>query len=461
MDNINNENTNKKNIVISIILIVVIIGVFGWYFLSKNNVLRGNDDKNNVTENNDIYDEDPREGENDTLKNNTKESDKGNTNTNSTTKNDKPNNNANNNNTPKNNEANVPRDDNTKNTDVDKPTENQNTDKQTEVPKENNNGSAQTQTHTQGNNTGTTNTNTNQSTTNSSSQQTQTPTNNQGNSGTSTSQSGSGTGSSGTSGGNGGNGSSGSGGSGTGTEGVGGTVSINNTDFYIMGFSACCVYDARDNVREIKFVKMAKTDIETRYKKAFFKILEADNSKKGISGDIKIWIEDTIMYIASDKKIALANSGTASNYPWKSTYTKYLQTIDFANVDTSLMTNMSDMFSESLVKEIKNLNKFNTSKVTNMARMFKGTWLTNIDLSSFNTSKVTDMHEMFNSANYLKKIYVSTNWTTSAVKNGANMFTQSTNLVGGNGTYCKNTAQNATVARIDKAGSPGCLTLKT
>ena len=42
--------------------------------------------------------------------------------------------------------------------------------------------------------------------------------------------------------------------------------------------------------------------------------------------------------------------------------------------------------------------------------------LENVDLSSFNTAKVTNMVGMFEGATLLKKVYVSTKWTTKAVK---------------------------------------------
>ena len=53
------------------------------------------------------------------------------------------------------------------------------------------------------------------------------------------------------------------------------------------------------------------------------------------------------------------------------------------------------MFSSNQATEIKGLNKFNTSNVTNMSWMFAYSKATMLDLSSFNTSKVTDMEGMF------------------------------------------------------------------
>ena len=69
--------------------------------------------------------------------------------------------------------------------------------------------------------------------------------------------------------------------------------------------------------------------------------------------------------------------------------------LDLSSFNTSKVTNMSWMFYNSKATEIKGLNKFNTSKVTNMSYMFFSSKATTLDLSSFDTSKVSDMRWMF------------------------------------------------------------------
>ena len=73
-------------------------------------------------------------------------------------------------------------------------------------------------------------------------------------------------------------------------------------------------------------------------------------------------------------------------------------TIDLSSFDTSNVTIMSRMFGNSGATEIKGLNKFNTSKVTDMYGMFKGSVITTLDLSSFDTSKMKHTNEMFENA---------------------------------------------------------------
>lgn len=71
-----------------------------------------------------------------------------------------------------------------------------------------------------------------------------------------------------------------------------------------------------------------------------------------------------------------------------------------ANLDTSEVTNMLNMFCGCIHLTELNLNNFNTSKVTSefgMGGMFSGCEnLIELDLSSFDTSEVTNMSGMFN-----------------------------------------------------------------
>ena len=67
---------------------------------------------------------------------------------------------------------------------------------------------------------------------------------------------------------------------------------------------------------------------------------------------------------------------------------------------------MSWMFNEChKLKEIKGINKLNTSKVNTMNAMFQECWeIKYLDLSNFDTSNVTDMECMFCECYKLKEI---------------------------------------------------------
>ena len=105
-----------------------------------------------------------------------------------------------------------------------------------------------------------------------------------------------------------------------------------------------------------------------------------------------------------------------------------LQTITFANFDTSEVTKMNGMFYNCTSLTSLDLSTFNTSKVTNMFSMFnRCSSLTSLDLSNFDTSKVTDMDAMFNGCSSLTSLNLSS-FNTSNVTIMANMFDSCSSL---------------------------------
>ena len=89
----------------------------------------------------------------------------------------------------------------------------------------------------------------------------------------------------------------------------------------------------------------------------------------------------------------------------------------FANADS---TYFMDSFAD--LATITGLEILDTSRVTNMSRMFSGcTTLTELDLSSWNTSSVTDMSQMFYGASRLTTVNVG-GFDTSRVTNMSAMF---------------------------------------
>ena len=135
-------------------------------------------------------------------------------------------------------------------------------------------------------------------------------------------------------------------------------------------------------------------------------------------------------------------------------------TLDLSSFDTSSVTNMSYMFFSSKATTL-DVSNFDTSKVTNMRSMFSGSQATTLDVSNFDTSKVTDMSKMFYDSTKLKTIYASNKFNTDAVTSSIEMFTHSTNLVGGSGTTYNSSYTDKTYARIDGGTSnPGYFTSK-
>ncbi len=97
--------------------------------------------------------------------------------------------------------------------------------------------------------------------------------------------------------------------------------------------------------------------------------------------------------------------------------------IDLSNMDTSGMTNMSNMFSDNTsLTNITFGNNFNTANVTNMSGMFKNcTILKTIDLSSFDTSNATIFASMFMNCQDLQNLDLKS-FNTSNVTSMYGMF---------------------------------------
>lgn len=92
------------------------------------------------------------------------------------------------------------------------------------------------------------------------------------------------------------------------------------------------------------------------------------------------------------------------------------------NLNTSNVTDMSDMFSECTSIKVLYVDNFNTSNVTDMSYMFAGcTSLTAPNVNNFNTSNVTDMSNMFSGCTSLKTLNVN-NFNTSNVTDMSYMF---------------------------------------
>ena len=76
--------------------------------------------------------------------------------------------------------------------------------------------------------------------------------------------------------------------------------------------------------------------------------------------------------------------------------------LDLIGFDTSKVTSMYSMFDSCSQLKTLDLSGFDTSKVTNMYAMFRYDQnLTTLDLSGFNTSKVNNMYDMFS---YCRKL---------------------------------------------------------
>jgi len=103
-------------------------------------------------------------------------------------------------------------------------------------------------------------------------------------------------------------------------------------------------------------------------------------------------------------------------------YLSNIISIDLSKFDSSLVTDMSDMFSNCNSLKFLNLMNLNTSLVQTMTGMFSNCYnLTSLDLSHFDTSSVISMDYMFGSCRSLVSLDLS-NFDTSKVQDMKLMF---------------------------------------
>ena len=146
-----------------------------------------------------------------------------------------------------------------------------------------------------------------------------------------------------------------------------------------------------------------------------------------------------------------------------------LTTLDLSNFNTSKVQYMESMFQNMSNLTTLNLSNFDTSLVTNMSSMFKGMYnLTTLDLSNFNTSQVIYMSDMFRlydsdiSKDKLEKIYVNNDFDTTKLTNISKMFKNRMKLRGGNGSYLPDpSTADKTWLRVDRPGVQGYFTRKS
>ena len=180
---------------------------------------------------------------------------------------------------------------------------------------------------------------------------------------------------------------------------------------------------------KLKSLETATNKIE-RFKKSTVApaaSMNAINIEDEASDDeIKLWLEPTgktAYYYTEPEKVYLnAESREMFYSKYDEQKIKNILEMDLSNFDTSKVTDMSRMFFGMSSFTTLNLSNFDTSKVTNMNSMFASmSNLTTLDLSNFDTSKVTDMSYMFAGMSNLTTLDLS-NFDTSKVTNMGGMF---------------------------------------
>lgn len=92
----------------------------------------------------------------------------------------------------------------------------------------------------------------------------------------------------------------------------------------------------------------------------------------------------------------------------------------FNKIDTSLITDMSGLFKDSMLRNFSGIETWDTSNVKDMSFMFFSAKSFNHDISNWNVSKVKNMSNMFCLAEKFNQPLNT--WDVSKVTNMSSMF---------------------------------------
>ena len=158
--------------------------------------------------------------------------------------------------------------------------------------------------------------------------------------------------------------------------------------------------------------------------------------------------EKGAIYAPADSSYLFSSSTSGGGY-----FNNVHEIINLNKLDTSRVTNMKGMFESCNSLASANLSNFDTSHVENMSSLFSNcSSLTSVDISNFNTANVTNMSKMFYECTMLNTILVSDSFVTTNLTGSSSdlqMFTGCTHLVGGNDTAYNSSIVNKTYAKID------------
>ena len=142
---------------------------------------------------------------------------------------------------------------------------------------------------------------------------------------------------------------------------------------------------------------------------------------------------------------SMTSARTTTTYGWFTNMDKLTTITNLEYLNTSEVTEMSQMFYGCEKLTSLDLSHFNTAKVTDMWMMFyECTSLKSLDLTSFNTEKVTVMNEMFSGCTSLISIDLSS-FYTSQTRYMDEMFANCTSLT----TVCVGNGWSALNASTD------------
>ena len=159
------------------------------------------------------------------------------------------------------------------------------------------------------------------------------------------------------------------------------------------------------NLSGFDFSKIASSSMSPMFG-SNSKTIKVNMSKANFEG-LSNNIIQMIMYDIAE--IDLTNTNFKETVTRSSFVSSVTKKVDFTGADFT-NANMSGMFSSNSGLTSVNFNNIKTTGVTDMSNMFANSNLTSLDLSDFDISSVTNMTSMFNGASKLTTITVSSKW---------------------------------------------------
>lgn len=131
-----------------------------------------------------------------------------------------------------------------------------------------------------------------------------------------------------------------------------------------------------------------------------------------------IWREGNKVYWWSEADKVYMNPVSGNMF-----YAVQVKNVSLVGLDSSKVTNLSRMFQGGIVESVNFGSNFDTSHVTTMGQMFwKTTGITSLDLSSFSSESLSTVGEMFTGNTNLQSVTLGNSFTLSDVTSMANMF---------------------------------------
>ena len=143
------------------------------------------------------------------------------------------------------------------------------------------------------------------------------------------------------------------------------------------------------------------------YGKTIHKVVFTDNFKNARPTSTRVWFADQ-RELTEIEGIENLNTSKVTNMYKMFMNCISLENLDLRSFNTGSVTNMDGMFIGCSGLKSLNISSFSTDRVTNMSGMFDGcSNLGSLNLSSFTTGNVTNMYGMFNNCSSLKSLDLS------------------------------------------------------